>query len=118
MDDKIYFYDMLKASKKILEFTGGMNEDDFKASELHQNAVIRLIQVIGEAARLVSDSSKTQYPSIPWRSISGMRNHVVHRYFDVDLHLVWGVIQTDLAVLIQSLEALLGPDEGKESEAT
>jgi uncharacterized protein with HEPN domain len=92
MDDKTYFFDMLQASRKILLFTDQMNREDFNNNELVQHAVIRLIQIIGEAARLVSDESKSLHPEIPWRQISGMRNHVVHRYFNVDLEMVWQVI--------------------------
>ena len=113
-DDRTYFFDMLNAARKIKEFTHDMPQAEFDGSELHQNAVVRLIQVIGEAARLVSNATKAANPEIEWRRISGMRNAVIHRYFNIDLLIVWEVISRDIDILIAQPETLLEQrdDEG------
>ena len=75
-----------------------------------QDAVVREIQVIGEAARSISDQFRSAHPSIPWRSIVGMRHNIVHRYFEIDLVRVWDVVTHDLSDLLAVLEPLI-PDE-------
>lgn len=110
-NDKTYLLDMLLAAKKIQQFTSGMSKEDFEASVLHQSAVLREIQVIGEAARLVSDEAKIQYSGIQWRAISGMRNRVIHEYFRVSLDIVWQVIAEEIESLIESINQILSDDE-------
>lgn len=109
-DDKSYLFDMLNAARKIKQFTAGMTRDDFMASELHQNAVARLLQVIGEAARQVSDATIKANPQIEWSKIIGMRNLIVHRYFNIDLNIVWEVIEIHTDKLIRDIEQILPPE--------
>lgn len=110
-DDRVYFLDMLNAAHRLKRFTNGMSKDEFMASELHQSAVIHQIQIIGEAARLVSDEAKTDHPEIPWRNISNMRNNLIHRYFKIDLDYVWGVVTIHADDLIIKLTPLIPPEE-------
>lgn len=114
-NDKTYLLDMMLAAKKIQQFTSGMSKADFEASELHQSAVIREIQVIGEAARLVSDESKAQYPDIQWRAISGMRNRVIHEYFRVSLDIVWQVVEDELDALIESINKIISHEDDEQN---
>lgn len=88
-----------------------MSQEDFNKSELHQHAVLRLIQIIGEAARLVSEETRIAHPEVEWHKISGMRNQVIHHYFEINLDTVWQVISTDLDILISQIEPLLPPDD-------
>lgn len=76
-------------------------------SELHQNAVARLIQVIGEAARQISETTIDANPQVEWSKIIGMRNLIVHRYFNIDLNIVWEVIEIHAEKLIQDIERIL-----------
>ena len=71
-------------------------------------AVVRLLEIMGEAAREISDALKEEYPEIPWREMVGARNRIVHRYFDVDLDIVWKIVTTDLKDVVPKVEALLG----------
>lgn len=105
--DDALLLDMLLALRKIQRFTQGLDEGGFRTHELVQSAVIREFQVLGEAARLVSDTTQRQYNAIPWRVIAGMRNRLVHEYFDVRLDVVWETIQRDLPVLLAQLEAVV-----------
>lgn len=115
-NDMTYLLDMLLAARHIGEFTAGMDRAQFMASLLHQNAVIRLIQVIGEAARLVSQETKNAQPEIPWHQISGMRNHVIHRYFDVNLDYVWDVVERDAPELVALLAPLVPKEDSFDAE--
>ena len=112
-DDKTCFLDMLIAARKIQRFASGLTEEQFNKSELHQSAIMRELQVIGEAARLVSDESKAAHPEIEWDNIAGMRNRIIHEYFRIRLSIVWQTVQNDILPLIEHLEPLV-PDSGRE----
>ncbi len=70
-------------------------------------AVVRLIEILGEAAKNVSDSTKARSPDIPWRQMSGTRDRLIHAYFEVNLDIVWGIVTQDLPPMIPKLEALI-----------
>jgi uncharacterized protein with HEPN domain len=74
-------------------------------------ALIKLIEIIGEAARAVSETTKAAHPEIPWVPIVDMRNHLIHRYFRIDLPRVWDVVQNHIAPLIAQLEPLIPPEQ-------
>ncbi len=109
--DDAYLLDMLLASRKALEFTRGMSKEQFFANEVVQQAVMRLIQVIGEAARQVSSAFKEAHPDIPWNDIVGMRHRLVHEYFRINVAEVWLVVERDLPDLIPRLEPLVEPPQ-------
>ena len=75
--------DMLIAARKVENFADGVTWEKFKTDELLQNAIMHQIQIIGEAARKVSQEYKLAHPQIPWQAIIGMRNRLVHEYFDI-----------------------------------
>jgi uncharacterized protein with HEPN domain len=99
--------DMLLAARDALGFVDGLAEGDFIASRLHQNAVIRSLEVIGEAAGKVSLGLQLALPEIAWREMTGMRNRLIHSYADVRLELVWIVVRDRLAPLVTVLEGLV-----------
>lgn len=109
--DLVLMLDMLLAGQNVLEFTAGMTQAMFFANRMAQSAVIRELQVIGEAARLISEETQAQHAEIAWRQISGMRNRVIHEYFDVKLPVVWDVIQHDIPALVAQLERIVPPEE-------
>ena len=102
---------MLLAAKDARTFIADLDEAAFLASRLHQNAVIRSLEVLGEAANKISAETKARYSSIPWRDIVGMRHRLIHGYGDVRLDLIWKVAHEHLIALIASLPALV-PDDG------
>lgn len=83
---------------------------EFENDELIQNAVMHVIQVVGEVATKVSDAFKTAHPEIPWKAIAGMRHRLVHDYTRIDVPTVWRVVQTHLPPLIAQLEPLVPPE--------
>ena len=99
--------DMLIAARKIRTFTDGVTLDRFLRDELMQHGIMRLIEILGEAARHLSDDFKANHPEIPWRQITGMRDRVVHDYLDVDYDLVWDVVTIHLPELIPALAQLV-----------
>lgn len=98
-DPTIFIQHMLSSIELIEQYTAGKTEEDFLNSEELQDAVIRRIEIIGEAAKHVPNEIRELYPSIPWKNVSGMRDKLVHEYFGVDLELTWQVVKKDLAPL-------------------
>ena len=108
--DLAWILDMLQGSQKAIEYARGLNEEQFQASELHQDAILRQLTV-GEAAKRVSAEFRASQLEIPWRQIAGFRDVVVHDYARVDLQEVWRIVQQDLPTLITLLEPLVPPEE-------
>ena len=98
--DAALLLDMLFAAPDAQAFVEGLDETGFLASPLHQNATIRSLEVIGEAAGKVSVATRTAHPEIPWREITGMRHRLIHGYAEVRLDLVWLVLGDHLGPLI------------------
>ncbi len=109
--DAALLLDMLLAAQDAAHFIDGLDEPGFLASRLHQNAVIRALEVIGEAAGKVSNRLRDQHGEIMWREMTAMRHRLIHGYADVRLDLVWRVASDRLPELIRSLLPLI-PKEG------
>src|SRR6267378_5100411 len=109
--DPAYLLDMLNAARDVKALSAGLSEDGLRQSKLHQYALVKLIEMIGEAARAISEETKTAHPEIPWIPIIDMRNHLIHRYFRIDLVRVWDVMQNHIAPLIAQLEPLVPPEQ-------
>ena len=109
--DEAYLLDMLIAARDALSFLHELSQDQFVASRLHQQAVTKALETIGEAAGRVSRSTRTAHPEIPWREITGMRHRLVHDYFEIDLDKVWEIVRNDLPPLIAKLEPLVPPEQ-------
>jgi uncharacterized protein with HEPN domain len=107
--DESLLLDMLIAALKIIEFTSGITEQSFRQNRMAQSAVVRELQVIGEAARMISDETKAKHTNIVWRSIAGMRNRIIHEYFNIELGIVWETIQRDIPPLIIQLKSIIPP---------
>ena len=103
--------DIVIAARDARSFVGGLDEPAFLASRLHQNAVIRSLEVIGEAANTLTPQCQAALPDISWREIIGLRHRLIHGYAEVQLDRVWTIVQNDLAPLIAALEPLIPPDE-------
>ena len=112
-EDSALLLDMLLSCQKIRKFTGDLSRDEFEENDLVQSAVLREFQVLGEAARMISDDGKSEYDNIPWRVISGLRNRIIHEYFNVDLDILWQTIQENIPELQEALEKII-PDESED----
>ena len=105
------YWDMLLAARKVAQYTQGVVWERFRGDDLLQNAVMRMIQIVGEAASKISPEYRKAHPEIPWRGIIGMRHRLVHEYFRIDPERVWKVVENDLPALIAVVEPLVPPDE-------
>ena len=106
-DPIVYILDMLNFSISALTFIHGFTFKLFSNDEKTLFAVIRAIEIIGEASKKVPKSLKEKYSYIPWREIAGMRDKVVHEYFGVDKKVVWHTVKNDLPNLKKQLEIIL-----------
>lgn len=106
-NEQLYLKSILKSIAKIERYLDGFDEQKFLEDERTQDAIIRQLEIIGEAARLLPDDLKTKYPELPWRSVSGMSNHLIHRYFRVDVEEVWRTAINDLGFLKKEVEKIL-----------
>lgn len=105
--DQVYLRHILEAIEQIDIYVAGMSKDDFFSNRMAQDAVIRQLAIIGEAARLISDSLRQSCPGIPWANIVGMRNILIHDYMGVDIGEVWRTVEVDLPELRRQVESIL-----------
>jgi uncharacterized protein with HEPN domain len=105
-DDRERLLDILEAIERTERYAE-KGRSAFEREELVQIWVLHHLQIIGEAARGLDDSFKTESPEIPWKQIIGMRNILVHHYFDIDTEIVWSVVENDLPLLKQKIQTLL-----------
>ncbi len=95
------------AASEILKYTKGKTRKDFESERILNLSVVHLLEILGEAAAGVSKEVQTQYKKIPWKSIIAMRNRLIHRYFDINLDIVWETIIQDIPPLIPNLKEII-----------
>ena len=105
-EDAVRLHHMLDAAKEVFSFVQGKERGDLDKDRKLVLSLVRLIEVVGEAAGQVSKEFQTVHPEIPWPAIVGMRNRLIHAYFDVDLDRVWDTVKDDLPPLVASLEKI------------
>ena len=98
-----------------MQFTKGKTCDDPGRDEMLSLALVRLLEIIGEAAKGVTDECRRRYPEIPWSSMSAMRNRLIHGYFDVDQALVWQTVARELPPLVAQVRRALKSEGGDAS---
>jgi uncharacterized protein with HEPN domain len=98
-DDRVYLDHIIESLSKIDSYSKNLKLSEFVANTMVQDALIRQFEVIGEAAKNLSKTLRSNYPDIDWAKIAGMRNKLIHEYFDIDLNILWDSIQDDVPVL-------------------
>jgi len=109
--DDIRLRHMLDSAEEAIEFAAGKSRNDFDDNRKLLLAIIKSIEIIGEAASQISEARKAENDNIPWKDIIGMRNRLSHGYFDVNLDIVWQTVKTDLPDLIKALKEIIPPEE-------
>lgn len=106
-----YLRDMLENTNRAIQFTEGMDFETFRKDEKTVYAVIRAVEIIGEATRNIPDDIRVKYPEIPWRDAADMRNKLVHRYFGINLEVIWQTLSEDLPMLANELQEIIRREE-------
>ncbi len=112
-DDAARLRHMLDYARKAVQLASGRTRTDLDADELFGLAMTRVLEVIGEAAARVGSATRDHHPEIPWMSIAGMRNRLIHGYDQVDFNVLWDAVQYDLPALIAELERILAGSPGE-----
>jgi uncharacterized protein with HEPN domain len=105
--ERDFLLDIEDAVSRILEYTAGMNWDEFLRDYKTQDAVVRNLEVIGEAAKNISDEFRDLHPNIPWRDMAGTRDRLTHRYFGINQEIVWQIVEHDLTGLKGQIEQVI-----------
>ncbi len=103
---KLYFADILQSIRRIKKYTAGLTLDKLKRDDLVIDAVVRNLEIIGEAAKNIPVSVKGKNRNIEWKKISGLRNILAHEYFGVDVEIVWDIIKNKLPELGREIKLL------------
>jgi uncharacterized protein with HEPN domain len=107
-DPTVRLRHMLDHAKEAVDLLAGKEKIDLASGRVLELALVRLVEIVGEAANRLSSEDQSRYPSIPWKAIVGMRNRLVHGYDAIDLDVLWDTVKVDLPQLIDELEQILG----------
>ena len=105
--DDAYLVDILESARTAMEYMSGKSWDKFSKDSLVQDAVVRRLEIIGEAAGRVSVATQKKYPNLPWQAMKGTRNRVIHEYDALQLDIIWDIVQQDLPLLVKELEKIV-----------
>src|SRR5699024_1405729 len=105
--DKVYLKNILDCIRLINDYTNGLTEEEFFSHSMVQDAVIRNFEIIGEAAKMVSESTRSEYNQIPWKQMAGMRDKLIHNYMGVDVGIIWKTINEILPSLEREIKVIL-----------
>ncbi|MCD6512089.1 MAG: DUF86 domain-containing protein [Thermoplasmata archaeon] len=106
-DYKLFIKDIVDAIESIEEFVAGMNFEEFKNDDKTVSAVVRKLEIVGEATKNIPDETKEKYPNLPWKEMAKIRDKLIHGYFVVDFEIVWKVIKEELPSLKPEIEKIL-----------
>lgn len=106
-DPRVYIDDILEALQRIESYTAGLNFDTFSQDSKTIDAAVRNFEIIGEAAKKIPEETKKKYSQVPWKTMSGMRDKLIHEYFGVNLKVLWRTIKEDLPPLKPVIEGVL-----------
>ena len=106
-DYKVYLEDVLEAIAKILGYTAGLSLKTFSADARTLDAVVRNLEVIGEAIKYVPEEVRSKHPDVDWKKVTGLRDVLIHQYFGVDVEIIWDIVQNKVPVLEKQVRRIL-----------
>lgn len=111
-DEFMYLHDIAESCDKILRFTAGLSQPDLMGDERTYDAVVRNLEIIGEAAKHVGDNLRRQIPDMEWRRAAGFRDILAHAYFGIDNDILWDVVKNKIPQIAGAIRAFLEKQEG------
>jgi len=106
-EHRLFLEDMRKACDKVIRFTKQITREQFVADDKTFDAVMRDLEIIGEASKHIPPEVRTQHPDIDWHKIAGLRDVVVHEHFGIDVEIIWDIVTCEVPVLLQQLNRIL-----------
>lgn len=107
---KLYFEDMILAGEKVIRYSEGMGLTEFVADERTFDAVVRNLQIIGEAVKQVPSEMRLRYPQVEWRKIAGLRDVLAHAYFSLQDEMIWDIVQTKIPQLLVEVRIIVNQE--------
>ena len=107
-DPRVYLEDILEAAGRVRAYVAESDKDGLAADSMRLDAVIRNLEVIGEAVKCLPDALTDRYPDVDWRKIAGLRDILIHHYFGIDLDIIWDVVESKLPELESAIRPILG----------
>ena len=107
-EDLVRIQHMIEASENAVAFVSGRNRSDLDTDRMLLFAVVRAIEIMGEAASKITDETRVAQPAVPWHAMVGMRNRLVHAYFEINAQMVWETVTVEIPSLLPTLKALAG----------
>jgi uncharacterized protein with HEPN domain len=109
-DDRWRIHHMIDAAEQALAFVQGRNRADLDGDAMLRLALARAVEIVGEAAAQVSEAGRSELAALPWQQIIGMRNRLVHAYFDINRNILWDTVQLALPSMLDQLKAFLATE--------
>jgi uncharacterized protein with HEPN domain len=110
-DDAVRLRHMLDAAREALSFAEGITRSSLDTDRKLTLALVKSVEIMGEAASKVTGQCRASLPQIPWADITGMRNRLIHAYFDIDLDILWKTLTEDIPPLLEGLEKAVTPED-------
>ena len=105
--DNVYLLDILESARAAVGYMRGKTWDEFSEDHLLQDAVVRRLEIVGEASGRVSEETQMKHSHLPWMAMKGTRNKIIHEYDSIELDIIWNIVQDDLPALIDELEKII-----------
>ena len=106
-DSRVYLEDILEATRKIMGYTGSLSKAAFLEDEKTFYAVVRNLEVIGEAVKKLPEDLRAKHPALEWKKMAGLRDILIHEYFGLDAEIVWDIVQNKVPVLDREVRTML-----------